>query len=269
MSALFDKSDKRELAPAINDAKFITPEPIEIAGVVVRRDADGRYSLNDLHRAAGGEKRHAPNEWLRLKASAELVAELTGDSRFAPVDSVKGGVAPGTYVAKELVYAFAMWISPAFHLKVIRAYDAQVTARGNFIDVNNPRALRALLLDYTEKVEALETKVAEQAPKVEYADALLNADGTTLVRDVAKALGVGPKKLYEALKLKGVILPNNAPAAKYASAGYFKEGTHSYETNSRGTQIGHTPRVTGRGIEFLRRFIARHPDLLRNSSAKA
>lgn len=269
MSALFDKSDKRELAPAINDDKFATPETLVVAGVSIRRDISGRYSLNDLHAASGGAEKHAPNRYARSEGCAGLVAELTPEMAFAPMASIRGGAAPGTFVVKELVYAYAMWISPAFHLKVIRAYDAQVTARGSAIDVNNPRALRALLLDYTEKVEALETKVAEQAPKVEYADALLNADGTTLVRDVAKALGVGPKKLYDALKLKGVILPNNAPAAKYASAGYFKEGTHSYETNSRGTQIAHTPRVTGRGIEFIRRFIARHPDLVRNSSAKS
>jgi len=94
-----------------------------ISDISIRQDAEGRYCLNDLHRAAGGEQRHRPKYWLKNQQTVELVNEIE-----------KGGIPPiqlkqqlGTFVCKELVYAYAMWISPAFHLKVIRAYDALMT----------------------------------------------------------------------------------------------------------------------------------------------
>lgn len=100
---------------------------LTIAATAVRQDAKGRYCLNDLHRAAGGEKRHQPSDWLRIAQTNELVAEIenSGNSRSKAV-AKKEGRGGGTFVVKELVYAYAMWISPKFHLAVIRAYDALV-----------------------------------------------------------------------------------------------------------------------------------------------
>lgn len=97
---------------------------LAIEGIFVRRDSAGRFCLNDFQRAAGGEERHNPNRWLRSEMAAQLIAELTPDMAFAPVDVVRGGINPGTYACKELVYAYAMWISAAFNLKVIRTFDA-------------------------------------------------------------------------------------------------------------------------------------------------
>ncbi|MCX4073713.1 KilA-N domain-containing protein [Aeromonas caviae] len=92
---------------------------------------EGRYCLNDLHKAAGGDKNDMPSNWLRSKQAQDLIAELTrsSDLRNAPVETLQGGDVQGTFVVKEMVYAYAMWISAAFQLKVIKAYDAMVTGQ--------------------------------------------------------------------------------------------------------------------------------------------
>lgn len=91
-----------------------------VSETLIRRDDDGRYCLNDLHRAAGAHAKHKPGNWLALKQTRALADEI-GIAGIPAITSVQG---VGTYVARELVYAYAMWISPAFALKVIRTYDA-------------------------------------------------------------------------------------------------------------------------------------------------
>ena len=98
-----------------------------IDGVSVRRDLDGRFCLNDLHRAAGGEKRHQPSNWASLSQTQELIAEISSAPDITgavPIVTIAGGNNQGTFVCKELVYSYAMWISPKFNLKVIRTFDA-------------------------------------------------------------------------------------------------------------------------------------------------
>ena len=86
----------------------------------IRQDSEGRFCPNDLHHAAGGEPRHTPCRFTITDTFQELVEELSRNQDKSPVTAKRG---VGTFVCKELVYAYAMWISPQLHLKVIRAYD--------------------------------------------------------------------------------------------------------------------------------------------------
>ena len=107
--------------------------PIVIENVSIHQDAQGRYCMNDLHKASGGEKRHQPSNWLVSQQIIELIEELSipgipGIEKIQPVSSKQG---IGTFVVKELVYAYAMWVSAKFHLKVIRTFDAVVSQAFN------------------------------------------------------------------------------------------------------------------------------------------
>ncbi len=91
-------------------------------GTVAVRQHDGLFSLNDLHRASGGELRHRPVEFMRLDLAQGLLCELQkGGDPHLFLKTVKGRNG-GTYACRELVIAYAAWISAAFHLRVIRVF---------------------------------------------------------------------------------------------------------------------------------------------------
>ena len=112
---------------------------LAISGIIIRQDSHGRYLLNDLHKAAGSERRHEPSFWRELQQTQELIEFLIAENQEnsdtgipvseqnQPLRVVKGGNGiQGTFAVKELVYAYATWISARFFLTVIRAYDAMV-----------------------------------------------------------------------------------------------------------------------------------------------
>lgn len=99
----------------MSDSKALT-----VAGTAVRQ-FNGLYSLNDLHKASGGEAKHEPNQFSRLDQTQALIAEIKSADMRNCIETRRGNNG-GTYACKELVIAYAAWISAAFHLKVIRVF---------------------------------------------------------------------------------------------------------------------------------------------------
>lgn len=75
--------------------------------------------------------------------------------------------------------------------------------------LNDPAAMRGLLLTYSEKVISLESKVAEQAPKVAALDLLSESDGSLCLTDAAKTLKMQRDKLITYLSTNRYIFKRN------------------------------------------------------------
>lgn len=100
---------------------------------------DGLYSLNDLHTASGKDKKHQPSFFMRNQETKDLIKEVEDTDKITAVRKVQGGnnkSMQGTYVCKELVYRYAMWISPKFALMVIRTFDKLVTSGSQVVGKN-------------------------------------------------------------------------------------------------------------------------------------
>ena len=130
-----------------------------IIGSTSVRQVGGLFSLNDLHRAAGGEDRHQPAFFMRRDETQELIAEIcSADPQIKASETVRGrGKAQGTYACRELVIAYAAWISAAFHLQVIRVFLAQAApgARSGQMDLDYDRISPAQAQDLREIVQAI------------------------------------------------------------------------------------------------------------------
>ena len=91
---------------------------------------NGLFCLNDLHKASGNDKKHQPSFFMRNQEVTDLIEEIKVSDNLKTeqvTQRINGGDMRGTYACKELVYRYAMWISPKFALLVIRTFDKLVT----------------------------------------------------------------------------------------------------------------------------------------------
>lgn len=110
------------------------------------RPYENLFSLNDLHVSSGGNLKHKPSNFIRLDTTKDLIAEIEKDNQHAL--KIIRGTNGGTYACEELVIAYAMWISPKFHLIVLRAFLAMHRNQAQQLSLPEPE--KKFTFEFTE-----------------------------------------------------------------------------------------------------------------------
>lgn len=135
---------------------------ITILNTAIKQDKKGLFCINDIHKAAGSKNKHKPSYWLSNQLTKELIAEISSDGGI-PLSVVRGGLNQGTYVCKELVYAYAMWINAKFHLHVIRTFDEVIQQ-----DYQRQRLRELAKVEYKPMTDAIKFEKEHQGKDVKY-----------------------------------------------------------------------------------------------------
>lgn len=114
----------------------------------ITKNENGLYSLNDLHKSAGGLVKDLPNKFMASKSFKNVVDVLIAQkSAFNPVEKKQGRYNGGTWICKELVYKYAMWVNAEFEVNVIQTFDEIISA------IDSPATMKALN-ELTLKIES-------------------------------------------------------------------------------------------------------------------
>lgn len=161
---------------------------------------------------------------------------------------------------------FKHWVTSEV-LPTIRkhgAYATPATIESIIADPDNGIKLLTALKEEQEKRKALQTQIAEQKPKVIFAEAVSASKTSILIGDLAKILkqngiDIGQKRLFAWLRDNGYLIKGgsskNMPTQRAMEMGLFvvKEGSY---VNGEGVNVTtKTTKVTGKGqIYFINKF---------------
>lgn len=234
---------------------------LAILGTTIRQDAEGRFCLNDCHKASGGENKNRPSIWADNSQTKALIAEIQTEAGIPALASIKGGNASGTYAVKELVYAYAMWISPAFHLTVIRAFDALVTGQIAAPALSEQEIVAQALQITVRQVEELKAENAILAPKAEVAEKIASSDGLYTLNLSAKAANMPLQQFVHAAHANGFIFKQNGKWNAYAEkvkAGFCHVKFHPYRDRDGDERFSPQVFFTPKGITRLVQITGQH-----------
>ena len=274
--------------------------------VMTGRDGEPWFIAKDVAEALGiawnGTRniQHVPDDW----RGVESVSTPSGIQAMAVLSE------QGLYFFlgrsdKPKALPFQRWIAGEV-VPTIRKHGAYMTPQTIEDVLENPdlviglatklkeeRARTAALEVANARIEAEKIRIAEEnialeiekhglveenavlAPKAEIYDAFMDSTGTIEIDGAAKLLQndfswIGPQKLWNLLKRRGVILKNRDPKQYHLKAGYFRSIVRD-EDHERAEKYGYEPyrqtRVTPNGMVFLHRLLRSEERLAERNKA--
>jgi hypothetical protein len=159
------------------------------------------------------EKRHD-----NVKRAIDMLAER-GVIEFLQIEGPSSATKPTTayHLGKRDTLVVVAQLSPEFTARVVDRWMELEAERAPFDPatlLNNLAIMRGLLLSYTERVLAHESKIDAMRDDVAAHERLTKADGSLSITEAAKALAMRPKDLFQWLSHNGWIYkrPNGAAA---------------------------------------------------------
>lgn len=209
---------------------------------------------------------------LGVSNPSQAMTYLDDDERDSTLISSEGGQEraaniinePGLYSLilrsrKPEAKAFKRWVThevlPA--LRKTGRYEVMPAVPTSFADALELAAKQA------RELEVAATQIAELEPKAELADTYLIADkATRLVREAAKLLGMREIDLRRFLIDEGFIFAKHAQCGDimydhYAEHAHHFIATETVVNHSWGTCSHYTLRITPRGIDLIRKRLAK------------
>lgn len=162
-------------------------------------------------------------------------------------------------------------IDMAKEICMIQRNEKGKQARKYFLQIekdwNSPEKVMARALQIAEtKLKTLETKVAADAPKVLFADAVSASRTSILVGELAKILKqngveIGPHRLFAWLRENGYLIRRNGsdfnmPTQRSMELGLFTVKETAITRSDGAVTVSKTPKVTGKGQQyFIQKFL--------------
>ena len=153
---------------------------------------------------------------------------------------------------------FESWIFDEV-LPTIRKHGAYMTNDVIERTLTDPDYLIQLATALKEERQArqlAEQTIEKQKPLVDFANQVSDTTDLIDMKTMAKLLkdeniNIGRNRLFEFLRMKGILMKDNQPYQQYIDAGYFKVNEYTY-TNSFGqTKTNRQTFVTGKGQLYI------------------